>query len=252
MLEQIVEENRITATRDNQHAMLSDNPCIERLLRSPFFYHLPLPYLRVLEQRLTERVVYEGETIISEGDRGDLYYLIAAGEACATRRTPQGGAVIDTTHLTQGEGFGEEAIIANAGHTTSVHMTSDGVLLTLTRHEYMTLILRPLIRWIDHSSALAMQKEGVTLLDTRMPNHFAAYNLPGSVNLPLPVLRKTVSILSNTKTYIICTDNSTQGIFAAFILATHGLDVQLLKDGFEKKPATIATLPCGDFKVAAP
>jgi rhodanese-related sulfurtransferase len=93
----------------------------------------------------------------------------------------------------------------------------------------MTLVIKPTINWLTLNEALAEQSMGAVILDVRMPSQFIARNAPGSINLPLPVLRKTASILNSDKEYIIYSDNGIQSIIASFLLTYRGIKAKTIK-----------------------
>lgn len=230
-LEELIKRNESAIQALPSTNRLSREERISRILKIPVFSKLPRPYVNVIGQRLTILPVKAGDVILSEGDKGEYYYLISRGGACVTRRSAQSGQIIDVADLVEGQGFGEESLIINGCHNGNVTMMDDGELFRLSRGEFMTLMVRPLIKWVAYGVAATLQSHGTIILDVRMPNAFVKENIAGSVNLPLPVLRKTASILDKSRNYIVCSDNSGRSITGAFLLAFQGLNAQVLEGG---------------------
>lgn len=202
---------------------------LERALASPLFAQLPAPYLKVVRQRLIEIDVAAGATVIRQGEPGEHYYVITQGSAIVTRRAPRSDQVVEVADLGTGAGFGEESLIAHGVHNSDVVMTADGHLLRLSRGEFMTLIVRPLIHGVPYGLVATQQQKGAILLDVRAPAAFIDEQLQDSINLPLSVLRRTAPILDKSKEYIVCSDNPAQSATAAFLLAFQGIRASMLE-----------------------
>src|SRR6185369_629027 len=75
-------------------------------------------FLKQLDDRLLGALAgrfvaehYEsGDTIVSEGERGDKFYIVASGRAEATKRGPDGNN-IRLRLITEGDYFGEIALL---------------------------------------------------------------------------------------------------------------------------------------------
>jgi len=55
-----------------------------------------------------------GDTVIREGDQGDVFYFIEKGEATATKTVEAGKAPVEVMQYSPGDYFGERALIENA------------------------------------------------------------------------------------------------------------------------------------------
>ncbi|HET6549410.1 MAG TPA: cyclic nucleotide-binding domain-containing protein [Solirubrobacter sp.] len=106
-----------------------------RLLRAlAMFAPLPVARLEELARRLTPVHLGAGETIIREGEPGDRFYVIAAGEVDVTeqgrfRRTEPAG-----------DCFGEIALLREVPRTATVSARTDVDLLALEREEFLAAI----------------------------------------------------------------------------------------------------------------
>mmetsp|Transcript_28208 Transcript_28208/g.28494 ORF Transcript_28208/g.28494 Transcript_28208/m.28494 type:complete len:812 (+) Transcript_28208:132-2567(+) len=78
--------------------------------------------------------VEKGESIITEGDEGDYFYIIASGNFTVIK----GKATVIT--LTTGKSFGELALMSNTPRLASVRAETAGVLYTLDRDTFRFIL----------------------------------------------------------------------------------------------------------------
>ena len=117
------------------------------LLRSlPLFAELPTPPLEGLARSLTPVTVPAGTELIRQGDPGDAYYAIAAGELDAT----QDGHLL--RRCGRGEGVGEIALLRSIPRTATVTARTDATVYKLDRDPFLTAVLghAPTQRQADH------------------------------------------------------------------------------------------------------
>jgi len=123
-------------------------PVVEiALLRSlPLFAELPAPAIEGLAAALTPIHLAPGAVLIRQGDQGDAYYAIAAGE-------------LDVLHDGQllrqcgrGEGVGEIALLRDIPRTATVTAHSAATVYELHRDLFLTAVLghAPTHRQADH------------------------------------------------------------------------------------------------------
>jgi hypothetical protein len=105
------------------------------LLRgSELFSALPAPALEALAHDMAPAHANGGEVILTEGDPGDRYFVIAEGEVAVTRS----GTQLRT--LTRGEGFGEIALLHDVPRTATVTATTDTALYTLEKQSFLAAL----------------------------------------------------------------------------------------------------------------
>jgi MFS family permease len=110
---------------------LPDEHLVTLLVSSPIFAPLPGPTLELLVRSLEERQVPAGETVISQGERGDEFFVIEAGTA---------EAIVDGSPLRElgpGDSFGEIALLRETPRTATVLAKTDLVLQTLGRDDFL-------------------------------------------------------------------------------------------------------------------
>ena len=199
---------------------------------SPLFVELPDPHKHVLMRRMVEMPVKTDQVIIREGQSSENYYLIVEGHCRVTRGT--GRQTVIVADLGPGMGFGEGALIENDYHDSTVTMVDDGMLLSLSKGEFLTLLVRPFIKWVQLEELRKLQKQGSVVIDIRTPAAYARTQLEDSINLPLVVLRKAVRVLDRNHHYIVVCDVGRRSATAAFLLAEQGLNVSILEGGLRK------------------
>jgi CRP-like cAMP-binding protein/RsiW-degrading membrane proteinase PrsW (M82 family) len=98
------------------------------------FAHLTTDTVRRLAGQLQVRRVAKGETIIHEGETGDLFYLVREGRV----EVLKGGRRVQV--LASGDFFGEVALLAAVRRTATVRALTETELLTLTRSDFEALV----------------------------------------------------------------------------------------------------------------
>jgi Cyclic nucleotide-binding domain/Major Facilitator Superfamily len=112
-------------------------PVVEiSLLRAlPLFAELPAPAIESLAAALRPVQLSAGEALIREGDPGNAYYAIAAGELDATR----GGQFLN--RLGRGEGVGEIALLRAVPRTATVTARTAATVYRLDRDPFLAAVL---------------------------------------------------------------------------------------------------------------
>jgi MFS family permease len=115
----------------------ADVPVVEiGLLRSlDLFAPLPAEKLEALARALERRETHSGDTLICEGEDGDWFYVIAAGEVAVT----SSGAALRT--LQRGDGFGEIALLHAVPRTATCTASTDGTLFSLRRDDFLGAVI---------------------------------------------------------------------------------------------------------------
>jgi MFS family permease len=105
------------------------------LLRSvPIFAPLPQAAVEYLARVARSERRGPGEVIFSQGDAGDLYYLVESGEV----EVSVDGRVVST--LGPGDGFGEIALLRDVPRTAAVRTTTEAALLAIEREDFIAAV----------------------------------------------------------------------------------------------------------------
>jgi CRP-like cAMP-binding protein len=204
---------------------------LDRLLQSRGLLRFSEEHIQTLLNRMSEVHHHAGDVVIQQDGRDDYYYIIKNGR-CRVTRTPEPGAKeIKLAELRQGDAFGEEALLANTPRSATIVMEEEGDLMRLSKEDFSKLLAAPLLNNVSWSDSHNLIKLGAVFLDIRLPNEFAKQHLPGSVNVPLALLRLKLKQLSHHRKYIVCCNDGGRSAVAAFLLNRHGFDAFILDGG---------------------
>ena len=193
------------------------------------FAALPPANIRALLATFSRVPVKRGETIIRQGDPGDYYYLIESGR-CKVSRLVAGSAV-QLAELKEGDAFGEEALVADTVRNATVTMSTDGMLLRVSKEEFNQLLRAPLLKKVTGDEAERRVAAGATWIDVRFPAEYHSDGYPGAINIPLDDIRQASAALDPAKEYIVYCQTGRRSSAAAFLLSQRGLHAALLDGG---------------------
>jgi hypothetical protein len=147
-------------------------PVVEiALLRSiPLFAELSAPVLEGLAAALTPAEVSAGTVLIREGEQGDAYYAIAAGQFDVL----QGGGFL--RRCGRGEGVGEIALLRAVPRTATVTAHTDATVYKLAREPFLTAVL-------GHA---ATQRQADSIAEARLAADAARGNDPRAAGVADP------------------------------------------------------------------
>jgi len=206
-----------------------------RILQSKAFLRIPPANIQAMFMRLQEMPVKAGQVIIRQGDDGDYYYIISRGRCKVTRESASGSSVT-LAHLSDGDAFGEEALLSEAKRNATVTMDTDGLLMRLSKKDFEELLKAPMLHEVDLEQAREMVKNGAVLLDVRLESEHRAGAIKGSQNIPLFMLRLKAESLDPSRRYICYCETGRRSSAAAFLLSERGFDSCVLKGGLQAMP----------------
>jgi len=108
---------------------------ISLLRAGTIFRPLPAPALEAVARRAVWVDVSDGERLITQGDPGDRFYVLAAGSLRVER---DGSRLRDVTE--PGEGVGEIAILRDVPRTASVFANRPSTLLAIDRAPFLAAV----------------------------------------------------------------------------------------------------------------
>lgn len=202
-----------------------------RMLRNETFQKLPPANINALFARFEPIDVTANQVIIRQGDPGDFYYIIKTGKANVSRKTEKDGKISVVGQLSEGDGFGEEALLSNAPRNATVVMSADGVLMRLARKDFDALMREPLVKWVTLDQAKALAQKGAGLIDVRTEDEFRSGTVKGSQNLPLYLLRRKAAELDPKRHYVVFCQTGSRSCAAAFLLSQRSFEVSVLLGG---------------------
>jgi peroxiredoxin (alkyl hydroperoxide reductase subunit C) len=116
--------------------LTSDDSWLEKV-----FPDLATPALEELTARAEKWSFDQGDTIVSEGDTANQFFIITRGDVAVTRITAEGDEVTLAT-LGPGQFFGEVGILAETRRTATVTAVDDVELLGLSFQEFQDTLER--------------------------------------------------------------------------------------------------------------
>lgn len=210
---------------------------LKTMIKSPTFRKLPPANIEELLNRLEPIKVKAGDVIIKQGDTGDYFYMINDGIALVTRHPDNDEDSIELAELSEGMTFGEAALISDKPRNATVSMMSDGVLLRLSKEDFIKLLKQPTLNWINFDEAKGMIANGAQWIDVRLESEFEQKHLPDAVNVSMQQLHRRARELDHTKQYICYCQTGRRSSAASFVLNQHGLKAAVLTDGLQTVPA---------------
>jgi rhodanese-related sulfurtransferase/CRP-like cAMP-binding protein len=220
-----------------------------RMLHSPAFIKLAPVEIQRLMHTLTPVTASAGDKIIRQGEEGNYFYIIRNGKCSVTREIPKQSWDVPLAELSDGDCFGEEALVSDACRNATVTMLTDGNLMRLSKTQFLELLKKPLVHYVDIGEARSLVENGGTWLDVRLPDEYSNA-MENSLNIPLADIRNKTSDLSTDRNYIICCDTGRRSAAAAFLLSQRGFEVNVLEGGLNAlipvntpNPATITAAP---------
>lgn len=205
-----------------------------RMLQSEAFIKIPPADIQRLLNRLESVPVRSGDVIIKQGNEGDYFYIIREGTCSVTRQAHNEDWSVPLAELSSGDCFGEEALVSDARRNATITMLTDGNLMRLSKQDFLELLKKPLVHYIDYKQASAMVSDGDVWLDVRLADEYANYALGDSINIPLSDVRDQATELPSNRKYIICCDTGRRSAAAAFLLSQRGFEVCVLDGGLRK------------------
>jgi ABC-type multidrug transport system fused ATPase/permease subunit len=113
---------------------------VERLRRVPLFAHLPRQELAAVAHSLTVERHETGFDVVRQGEPGERLYVVAHGRVEVLVSGSDGQRVVNS--LSDGEYFGELALLSGGPRTATVRTAEPTELYSLGRPEFLALAAR--------------------------------------------------------------------------------------------------------------
>jgi hypothetical protein len=110
-----------------------------RLIIQRVFSDLPRTLAGVMARRLRSRTYEAGAVVIRQGDPGDEFYIVVAGEAEIVQERADGEQVL--VRLGPGESFGESALLLDVARTATVRSRTTLEVLALDKKSFEQVLL---------------------------------------------------------------------------------------------------------------
>ncbi len=199
---------------------------------------LPEAHVETLLNRFETVPFRRGEVVIREGDTGDYYYVIESGRCVVSRQVGEIRMLL--AELKMGDAFGEEALLAGSTRNATVTMKTDGLLLRLSKADFVELLREPFLKSVNRAEAERLvAEEKAVWLDVRFSTDYRFDRLPGAINMPLGELRNAFEVLSRERTYVVYCRTGRLSAAAAFLLAQRGFHAFWLTGGLRAGPVAV-------------
>jgi len=222
----------VTGIKDESEEQADD--WMSSMLRTRELHKIPPANIQKMFISMEEMAYKQGDVVIKQGDEGDYYYVIALGKCQVLRESTNKPEGVPVATLSTGATFGEEALISNARRSSTIMMLTDGILMRLSKENFVELLKEPFLRTVTFEEAKQKAVHGAKLLDVRLPAEFNKWNIKGSFNIPLYALRNKIGELDQSQEYIVVCDNGSRSSSAAYILHVRGINAFVLKDGLQQ------------------
>ena len=215
---------------------LDGNAMLARHLK--VFHKVPLENVQQAFERMVERPVVAGETIVTQGEPGDSYFIILSGEAEVWATDPISDETAMVAVLSDADAFGEEALLLGGSRSATVRMNTPGRLLVLSKSDFDELLKPNMVEEVSAEQANALLREAsVKLLDCRYDMEFEESRIPGAQWVPLSTLRQQgVFAIDPEATYIVYCRSGRRSNAAAFLLRERGIRALSLTGGIKDWP----------------
>ena len=212
-----------------------DGDWMTRILQSKAFLQVPPANIQAMFMRMQEVPAKTGDVIIKQGDDGDYYYIIKHGK-CKVTRNSKTGTELTLATLSDGDAFGEEALLSEAKRNANIVMATEGSLMRLSKEDFNELLKEPMLSWVTNEEANELvNNEGAVWIDVRLESEHKNSGIEGSINIPLFMLRLKAQSLDPSKKYILYCDTGRRSSACAFLLSERGLQVYCLKGGLVER-----------------
>ena len=209
-----------------------DTDWMTQLLQLEIFRKIPPVNIQAMFQRMQAVPVKKDEVIIKQGDQGDYFYIIKSGSSRVIRNAIEtGNKDLKIADIVTGDSFGEDALMSDTTRNATIIMNTDGELIRLAKSDFIELLKEPILKSVNFEEAEKMVNDGAVWLDVRLLSEHKNKNIPGSINIPLFLLRLNVNKLSSEHKYIVYCDTGSRSASATFILSDHGYDAYVLEGG---------------------
>lgn len=208
-----------------------------QLLRTEAFHRIPPANIQSIFTKIETISIKPGDKIITQDDEGDYFYIIKKGRCLVTRAAPNQATGIKLAELTDGDSFGEEALISDSKRNATVTMLTNGTLCRLSETDFLELLNEPSLEKVTFKEAQQLiDSESAIWLDVRLPPEHKNQHIKNSINIPLISLRLKINSMNTDKQYIIYCDSERRSSAASFLLNESGLNSIVLIDGIKSVP----------------
>jgi putative two-component system response regulator len=183
--------------------------------------------------KMTERTYAYGENIIVQGEKGDhCYYIIKSGRVAVFRKGKGASEEEQVDLLSEGDGFGEEALIQDEPRRATCRALEETVVYALDKADFNDIMKASFLKNIFAEDMSAGEhRDKYVMIDTRVSHEYEQEHIEGAVNIPVEDLRRKYAQLDPAKAYVTYCTHDARGLISAFLLKNHGFNAKCLRGG---------------------
>jgi CRP-like cAMP-binding protein len=181
---------------------------LHHIARVPLFEGLPPGQIEDLAMIVTDQVFRKGETIFSEGEDGNGFYVVITGRVKIFKLSPEGKEQI-LHFFGPGEPFGEVPVFAGQHFPANAEALEESRIFFFSRKSFVDLVKRNPSLALNMLAVLSKRlRRFAALIDDlslkEVPGRLAAYLLylsdqyKGSKDLELPITKTQLASLLGT------------------------------------------------------
>jgi CRP-like cAMP-binding protein len=181
---------------------------LHHIARVPLFEGLPPGQIEDLAMIVTDQVFRRGETVFSEGEDGNGFYVVITGRVKIFKLSPEGKEQI-LHFFGPGEPFGEVPVFAGQHFPANAEALEESRIFFFSRKSFVDLVKRNPSLALNMLAVLSKRlRRFAALIDDlslkEVPGRLAAYLLylsdqyKGSKDLELPITKTQLASLLGT------------------------------------------------------
>jgi len=204
------------------------------------FALLPPEKMSALLNKLKVKTYDPGETIITQGEPGDVYYIIKSGKVAVLKKMLTDEAEHVAT-LEAGQSFGEEALITDSPRNATVKAIDETAVWTLSKADFDLIVKSSFLEEVYPEDIPSATDGNISYLDVRMPMEYEEEYIPGAINIPLDELRNRYAELDKSRDYYVYCLLGSRSASAAFLMSSQGFKARSIIGGIINWPGPVET-----------
>jgi CRP-like cAMP-binding protein/rhodanese-related sulfurtransferase len=197
----------------------------------PFANLAPDKMYAVME-KMIEKKYAPGDNIITQGEKGDFYYVIKSGRVSVLKKKKGEEEAIQVAELGVGDAFGEEALIRDDPRNATCQAIEETLVYALNKKDFAQIMQSSFLENIfPEDISVDTYLDEYIVIDARIPAEYKEEHIYGAVNIPVEILRQQCTGFDKSKQYITYCLNDSRGMVAAFLLKLRGFNAQCLRGG---------------------
>jgi rhodanese-related sulfurtransferase len=163
----------------------------------------------------------------------EYYYLVKTGECVLSHKDEKAESSLISNKLKMWDSFGAEALIYHKTSSQTVTALTPLSLLRINKENFLTLIKKPILKFVDEEKTNALLDDGAILLDVRPAADYEKNHSLQAINAPLLELREFIKKLDKSQPIIIISDDIQLSEAAAFLLLSYKFVVYVCEKNTE-------------------